>query len=119
RIVWFSAFNVPVGGPSFAIASSLVDMPGISSVTLYRLGAVVTVQPVRKSAPTRTPQFGISIARQFNEISGYFFAQRIEHLLGNSLPAVRFLLRDSIHDSAWSRPDCMVPESPPPAGRRA
>ena len=47
-------------------------MPGTSSVTLYRLGAVVTVQHVRKSAPTKTPQFGISIARQFNDISGYF-----------------------------------------------
>jgi hypothetical protein len=32
--VLFPMFDVLLGGPSFAIASSRVDMPGTSSVTL-------------------------------------------------------------------------------------
>jgi hypothetical protein len=48
-------FDVLLGGPSFAIASSRVDMPGTSSVTLYRLGEIAAVQAVNKSAP-KTPK---------------------------------------------------------------
>ena len=34
KTVWFPIFDVPVGVPSFEIASAWVDMPGTSSVTL-------------------------------------------------------------------------------------
>jgi hypothetical protein len=44
-------FDVLLGGPNFAIASSRVDMPGTSSVTLSRLGEVAAVQAVNKNAP--------------------------------------------------------------------
>jgi hypothetical protein len=60
--VWSSIFDVLLGEPSFAMASSRVDMPEISSVTLSRQGEKGDEQDVTNQNAKRRRAIEFNIA---------------------------------------------------------